>query len=707
MCKALTKFLLPISLTLVTTVAIAETTTKTLAITSDGSASSTSAERTIEHITVMAHPLSGEGLSQAVDILEGAELERKATTNIGATLAKQPGIHSAPFGNAVGRPIIHGLGGARIKIMEDRIDTLDVSVTSGDHAVSIEPFIAERIEVLKGAGALLYGSGAIGGVVDIHTGRIPHHIPQKPISGGVETRFNNNDDANTTSIKLNGGKNSFAWHLDATRKDSGDYKITGDAESARLHALEEAEAGPGTEEHEEPSGDTLPGSAFKFESAAIGGSYIKDWGFIGLSVSDTDATYGLPGHTEHHEEPVGGIVDPAEEHGEETPTLILKQTRTDFELGLDNPFDAISSINVRVGVNDYEHQEIEPNGEVATLFSNQAWESRAELIFDTGEWTNALGAQYSQRDFSAVGEEAFIQPVESSESGLFWLAERSLSRFDLEAGLRIGQTKHKPSAALSKDFSNYSASLGAIIPLSDAWQLNIIADYSSRAPVAEELYAFGPHLTTNSFEQGNIALDSETAINLSATLQYQDERWSGSITTYQTQFSDFIYQQATGEELDDLAVFAYQQNDARFFGADVELAANIIKQSDNTVTLKALFDFVNAEVDVTGNQHLPRTPPMRYGLGIDGQWGRFSGSIDYLRVDKQLDIADFELASDAYNDLTAYAEIKQPLSNGLLLTGFLQGKNLTNDEQRVHTSFIKDLAPAPARTIEVGFRLVF
>ncbi|MEZ7984665.1 MAG: TonB-dependent receptor, partial [Pseudomonadales bacterium] len=597
MCKALTKFLLPISLTLVTTVAIAETTTKTLAITSDGSASSTSAERTIEHITVMAHPLSGEGLSQAVDILEGAELERKATTNIGATLAKQPGIHSAPFGNAVGRPIIHGLGGARIKIMEDRIDTLDVSVTSGDHAVSIEPFIAERIEVLKGAGALLYGSGAIGGVVDIHTGRIPHHIPQKPISGGVETRFNNNDDANTTSIKLNGGKNSFAWHLDATRKDSGDYKITGDAESARLHALEEAEAGPGTEEHEEPSGDTLPGSAFKFESAAIGGSYIKDWGFIGLSVSDTDATYGLPGHTEHHEEPVGGIVDPAEEHGEETPTLILKQTRTDFELGLDNPFDAISSINVRVGVNDYEHQEIEPNGEVATLFSNQAWESRAELIFDTGEWTNALGAQYSQRDFSAVGEEAFIQPVESSESGLFWLAERSLSRFDLEAGLRIGQTKHKPSAALSKDFSNYSASLGAIIPLSDAWELNIIADYSSRAPVAEELYAFGPHLTTNSFEQGNIALDSETAINLSATLQYQDERWSGSITTYQTQFSDFIYQQATGEELDDLAVFAYQQNDARFFGADVELAANIIKQSDNTVTLKALFDFVNAEVD--------------------------------------------------------------------------------------------------------------
>ncbi len=205
MCKALLKSFLPISLSLTTAVMTP------IAI---------AAEPLIENIVVVAHPLSGESLSQAVDILEGLELERKATTNIGATLAKQPGIHSAPFGNAVGRPIIHGLGGARIKIMEDRIDTLDVSVTSGDHAVSIEPFIAERIEVLKGAGTLLYGSGAIGGVVDIHTGRIPHHIPQKSISGGVETRFNDNDEANTTSIKLNGGKNSFAWHLDATRKDS-------------------------------------------------------------------------------------------------------------------------------------------------------------------------------------------------------------------------------------------------------------------------------------------------------------------------------------------------------------------------------------------------------------------------------------------------------------------------------------------------------
>ena len=667
-------------------------------------ATSVAAEKIIENIVIAAHPLSGEGLSQSVDILEDTELKRKASTNIGTTLSKQPGIHSAPFGNAVGRPIIHGLGGARVKIMEDRIDTLDVSVSSGDHAVSIEPFIADRVEVLKGAGTLLYGSGAIGGVVDVHTGRIPHHIPQKPISGGIETRFSNNEDANTTSLKLNGGKKYFAWHLDATRKDSDNYKIPGFAESSRLRALEEAESGgEGEEEH---ARDILSGSAFTFESAAFGASYIKDWGFVGLSISDTDATYGLPGHAEHHD--AEGEGEPLEaHHDDETATLILKQTRTDFELGLENPTDAISSINVRIGVNDYEHQEIEPNGEVATRFSNQAWESRAEVIFDADEWTNVIGAQHSQRDFSALGEEAFIQPVDTTESGLFWLAERSISTFDIEAGLRLGQTKHDPSLAVSKDFSNYSASLGAIVPLSHSWQLNIIADYSSRAPVAEELYADGPHLTTNSYEQGNAELDSESAINLSATLQYQDDLWSASITVYQTEFSDFIYQQDTGTVLDDLSVVAYQQNDATFFGADVELATNIIKQADNTVHLKALFDFVNAEVDVAGNDYLPRTPPTRYGLGIESQWGAFSGSIDYVRVDEQLNTTDLELATDAYNDLSAYAEHKQSLSNSVTLTSFLQAKNLTNDEQRVHTSFIKDLAPAPARTIEAGIRLVF
>ena len=203
-------------------------------------AAESSSSDVLEEVLVVAHPLSGEGLSQATDVLTGVELLRKLDTNIGATLAQLPGIHSASFGKAVGRPVIHGLAGPRVRVMEDRIDTLDVSVTSTDHVVAIEPFVADRVEVLKGPSALLYGTGAIGGVVDVHTGRIPHEVPES-LQGGVETRFDSNTDGNATSAKLDGGIGRFAWHLDGTFKDGDDYEIPGFVESAELRALEALE----------------------------------------------------------------------------------------------------------------------------------------------------------------------------------------------------------------------------------------------------------------------------------------------------------------------------------------------------------------------------------------------------------------------------------------------------------------------------------
>ena len=257
----------------------------------------------IEEVVVIGHPLSGEGLSQASEVLQGDELARQLGANIGATLEAQPGIHSAQFGNAVGRPVIHGLGGPRVRIMEDRIDALDVSVTSADHAVTVEPFTADRIEVLKGPSTLLYGSGAIGGVVDVHTGRIPHEVPDKPLSGGAEIRYDDNTEGTATSFKLNGGAGRIAWHLDGTWKDGDEYEIPGFAESSHLRALEEAEGEGEEEAGEEEARDILPGSDYDFETYAGGVSYVFDRGFIGISVSQLNADYGLPGgHGHEHEE---------------------------------------------------------------------------------------------------------------------------------------------------------------------------------------------------------------------------------------------------------------------------------------------------------------------------------------------------------------------------------------------------------------------
>jgi iron complex outermembrane receptor protein len=672
-------------------------------------------QKRIEHITVVAHPLSGEGLAQAVDVLEGAELARKRATNIGATLAKQPGIHSAPFGNAVGRPIIHGLSGPRVRIMEDRIDTLDVSVTSGDHAVSVEPFIAERIEVLKGASTLLYGTGAIGGVVDVHAGRIPHSVPVNGFSGGAETRFDNNTNGNTTALKLNGGKDQFAWHLDGTRKDGDDYEIPGFTESAQFRAaeeLEEAASGEAHEEGEEVQG-ILPGSFYNSTSTAVGASYLPDWGIIGVSVSQLEADYGLPGGHGGHE----GEGEEAVPGAPATPILDMNQTRTDFELGVKNPFGSFISLNVRAGYNDYEHQEIEPDGEVATTFTNKAWESRVELVHESADWTNVFGLQQTNRAFSSIGEEAFIPPVDTSDSGLFWLGERSFESFDFETGLRVGRTTHDPEAGTKLDFSTYAVSIGAVIPLDSGVQFGLTADLSSRAPVAEELYSNGPHLTTNSFEIGDITLDNEDAFNLSASMQYVDDIWSATLTSYYTQFSDFIYQQRTGGIVLDLPVVAYRQADATFYGIDVDVSAQIFNGAlfnqargggeRAQARLNVMFDYVNAELDVTGNSNIPRLPPMRFGLGVEGSWGRVSGAIDYLRVSEQDNVADLELVTDGYNDLTAHVEYALPVTNAATVTGFLQGRNLTDEEQRIHTSFINAFAPAPGRSIELGLRLEF
>ena len=173
----------------------------------------TPALQEIEEVIVRAHPLSAEGLAQPVAVLSGETLNRVVSPSLAETLRDIPGVHSSSFGQAVGRPVIRGLGGPRVKVMEDRIDSLDVSVSSPDHMTMVEPFTAESIEVLKGPSTLLYGSGAIGGVVDVHTGRIPHKVPES-LSGSLELRDSDNANQRTAAGRIDGGVGRLAFHFD-------------------------------------------------------------------------------------------------------------------------------------------------------------------------------------------------------------------------------------------------------------------------------------------------------------------------------------------------------------------------------------------------------------------------------------------------------------------------------------------------------------
>ncbi len=668
----------------------------------------------VEEVIVSAHPLSAEGLAQASAVLQGDELARKTATSLGETIESEPGIRSASFGQAVGRPVIHGLAGARVRVMEDRIDTLDASVTSVDHATTVDTFMADRIEILKGASALLYGSGAIGGVVDVHTGRIPHEAPEDGFAGRADIRFDDNGDGTSGAIRLDGGGDSFAWHFDFFSRDADEYEIPGFAESQALRDAEEAEEEEhgDEEEHgeEEEAFGFVPGSQLESEGGAVGLSWLGDGWVVGAALSTIESNYGLPGGHGHEEEE-GEEGEEEEEEG--NPILDLEQTRFDVEIARENPFSGFSALNIRAGFNDYEHQEIEPSGEIATDIQNEAFEARFELIHEAwAGWEGAIGVQYTDRDFEVSGEEAFVPPVQTNSLGAFWAAQRSFDSFDLEAGLRIENVDHEPSAiaaAPDRDFNPFSVSLGAVVPVDAGLTFGVLLDLSSRAPVAEELYSNGAHLATQSFEIGNVNLDEEQALNFQATLSYRDERFDWAATAYRTDFDDFIYQAATGEEEDGLPLLLWQQDDATFTGFDAKFGWTVFDEGEQQLKVKAQFDLVRAELDrrIAGNDNLPRIPADRHGLGLEYRYGPFLASVDYTRVSEQDEVTEFEFPTAAYDDFSAYLGYELALGKATNAELYLQGKNLTDDEQRNHTSFIKDFAPRPGRSVQAGVRFAF
>ena len=670
------------------------------------------AEERPEVLVIKAHPLGDKGLAMPATSLDGEALDRARDINLGSTLGRQPGIHQAAFGAVVGRPVIHGLAGPRVRVMQDRLDTMDVSIISADHAVAVEPFIAELVEVLRGPSTLLYGSGAIGGAVNVQTGRIPHW-PADGLSGGVEVRHNSATDGDTAAFKLNGGYGNFAWHLDGATKDGNDYDIPGYAESARLRAQEEEHHEEEEEEghEEEEARDKLPGSHFEADTIAVGGSRHGDWGFAGFSVSRMESNYGLPGPHAHEEEEGH---DEEEEEEEGSASLDMEQTRVDFELGMPAPLPGIRNFNLRVGYSEYEHEEIESGEHAGTKFSNDAWETRAEFHHEAGPWEGVGGLQHAYRDFAAVGEESFVPPVITNNAGVFWVGRRTYEAFDLEAGVRLERVSHDPKSGSDKDFTIHAVSLGTLVPLGDQFELGLLASHSSRAPIAEELYARGPHLLTNTYEIGDPGLSKERAASVALRLQYAAPAWDAAMATYFTRFSDYVYQEATGRMVGNagttpgrLREERFVQEDAEFFGIDAEASTHIASWPGGEARLHGKFDYVDAKLSVSGNDRLPRIPPLRYGIGLSARWGVGTLAIDYLRAEDQNDTAAHELPTDGYDDLSVYAALEFPAGNEATLEFFFHGKNLTDDEQRLHTSHIKDYAPQPGRTFEIGGRLRF
>lgn len=654
-----------------------------------------------DEIVVTASPdaRSRYEIAQPTSVLNEEELARRLQPTLGETLNQEPGVTSTFFGQGASRPVIRGLGGDRIRVLEGGLGTGDASTTSPDHAVSLDPLSAERIEVLRGPATLLYGSSAIGGVVNVIDNRVPEQVPDKAIGGRVELRGGTVSGERSGGASLDGGSGRFAWHVDLLKREADDYETPGFAESKALREAEEEEG----EDHEQVSG-VLPNSAVESESAGIGASYVGESGFIGLAVSGLDSLYGIPGgHHHHHEEGEEG----EEEEEEEAVRVDLEQRRWDLRGGTTRPFAIFSGASLRFGASDYEHRELEGE-ETGTVFTNESWEGRVELLQRrVGALSGSVGIQALNRDFAAVGEEAFVPPTETGTWAVFAFEELTRGDWRLQFGARYETQDVTAEAGIGdRSFDGVSGSAGLVWqPGADGYSVGLSLARSTKLPNAEELFSNGPHLATNAFEIGDPDLEEETSLGLDLTLRKTTGRVTGEVTLFSNRFDDFIYERGTGEEEDELPVFRFVQADADFYGAELEGVVQLLHGEPQHLDLELGADFVRAELRRTG-EPLPRIPAERFRLGLHYRDDRFDAQVEGMRVGEQDRVAEGETPTEGYTLVNATLGYRFFTSRAVFDV-LLRGTNLTNEEARNHVSFLKDVVPMPGRDVSLSLRTTF
>jgi iron complex outermembrane receptor protein len=599
-----------------------------------------------------------------VSVLSGVELDDARAGTIGQTVANVPGVQTTSFGQGVGRPVIRGLDGPRVSVLSDGLGSEDVSNVSQDHAVTVEPFLADQIEILKGPSTLLYGSGAIGGVVNVVDGRIPQAAPANGLSGRIQIGYDSASDGYSEAFRVDSGGDGFALHADGLNRRDRDYDIPG---------------------------ETLPNSYVHTNAGAIGGSWLGDRGYLGLSVSRYLDTYGNPAE--------------AGDNGDAPVHLQMQQTRYDLKGALDAPFSGIDKAEFSFGHTDYQHIEFDGNVP-GTTFTNMANEGRMLLTHaPVGGWSGAFGVQAFQRNFAAVGDETFVPPTSTKGLGLFVTERQGFGALDVDLGARADHQDSSPQGGVERDFHPYSLSAGFAWRFDDAWHLALNLDRAQRAPAEEELFANGPHDASATFEIGDPRLRDETANQAELGLHYHGERVEAKVAVYENRYNDFIYLADTGLIEDDLPVRDWSQADAKFRGAEAEATFHLTANASGHYDLRLWGDTVRATLDNGGN--LPRIPTARLGSELswhDDAWRASFGAVRYSRQD---DTAVFESDTAGFTLVNAHLAwnfISQDRSDW---EAFIDGNNLANQTARLSTSLIKDAAPLPGRSLSFGIRGMF
>ncbi|GAA5315815.1 MAG: TonB-dependent receptor [Candidatus Pelagadaptatus aseana] len=644
----------------------------------------------IEEVIVSASPISSTHVDTA-SVLNGAELRTRAAATLAETLSGQVGVSTTSFGPNVGNPVIRGQSGARVKVMQDNLDTLDLSTTSADHANTTEPLLADQIEILRGPSTLRFGSGAIGGVVNVIDSRIPRQLTDKAISGAIETRHSTVNDETATVARLDGSAGKMAWHADGLYRESSDVEI------------------PGYGNHEDPDESPhgyIENSSARAHAYSVGGSWFGERGMFGLSINQQENEYGLPpgGHDHGHGGGGGGHDD------EELVRLDMEQTRIDLKGELDQPFQGFEKMRVQMAHNDYEHTEFEGD-EAGTMFENDAIEGRVELLHNPiNDWKGAIGLQILDRDVTATGEEAFIPNADIQSYGLFLIEEKHWDSKShqpwIQWGLRVERQEVDPDNSSSENHTAFSGSIAYHWTPAEAHHFSISYSLAERAPTLEELFSDGPHIASQSFDIGDRNLDNERSNNIDLGYEWHPAEpgllQEASINVFYNQFDDYIYAFNTGvEDVDsELDIYEYVQEDARFHGIEAETRFGL----SEAVTLRLFGDYVRAKLDDNGD--IPRTTPARFGTELRYSANSLEASVQWLSVSEQDNPGINEEETDGYDQLDA--QVQWHLDSGATpVMVFVRGTNLLNQEIRHATSYLRELAPAAGRNITTGIQVSF
>ncbi len=643
-------------------------------------------------VVITGNPL-GSALAQPSELLTGDALAVRRAGTLGETLSGLAGVSASGFGPQSSRPVIRGLDGDRIRLLDNGGASADASNLSFDHAVAVDPLVVERIEVLRGPAALLYGGNATGGVVNTIDNRIPRD-PLSGLGGRAELRLGGAAAERASSALVEGGQDGLNWHVDAAQRHSADLR------TPRFTPRSDGLAGPQASRIANSAGDS--------RSAALGGSWADARGFVGIAVDDYRNDYGV-------------TVE---------PDVTIKMQRQRAQLagerrGLAGPFTEFS---FQASQTRYQHQEIEGSGAVGTRFNSQGTELRLQAKQAAqpglgGAWRGVVGLQLEQLDFSALGAEAFVPTSHTRSSGLFTLQQLSVGPLNWSAGARIEQARVRSDGAASaaarfgaatqRDFNPHSLSMGLVAKLGSGWQASATLGSTERAPAYYEIYADGLHLATGAYERGDTSQQLERSRHLELGLQWQQGASKLHAALFATRFANYIALAATGLQIAVEAGAPSTRPEYRFIGLPAALhgfeleARHRLLSSPWQLDASAGLDLVRGSNSATG-EPLPRIAPMRLQLGLDAAQGSWRAGVALKSVARQDRVPAEDIATAGATLVDLWASWQQRWGDTDAVWS-LKLANLGNALAYNATALrsARELSPAGGRALTAGLRLSF